>query len=71
MGESRAAAEGGGMSEEDAADMERELEDELEAQLQGEADEPPFEVTAELIGPPLQQAGPQTLVDHIAHPGCG
>ena len=66
MGESRAAAGGGGMSEAAAADMERELEGELEAQQQSEADEAPLEATAELIGPPLQQAGPQTLVEHIA-----
>ena len=33
---------------------------------QGEVDEPPLEVTAELTGPPLQQAGSQPLVEHIA-----
>ena len=62
MGESRAAAaaEGGGMSNEAAAEMERELEGELE---QGE---PPLEVTAEFIGPPLTQAGSQSLIEHVA-----
>ena len=66
MGESRAAAGGGGMSDEAAAEMERQLEGELEAQQQGEAGEPPLEVTAESIGPLPQQAGPQPLVEHIA-----
>ena len=66
MGESRAAAGGGGMSNEAAADMERELEGELEAQQQGEAGEPPLEVTAQYDGPLPQQAGPQPLVEHIA-----
>ena len=51
------------MSDEAAADLERELEGELE---QGEAGEPPLEVTAEFIGPPLPQAGSQSLIEHVA-----